>query len=174
MKTTSYLKTTILAMAIAATSSAVFAATADMVISATVESTAQATIEDLTLDLAPDGAVTAGSENARLCMYSSTGAVTIFAAGTHHTGSGSANLVNGSLEELPYHFELTGNNIYGSYNLVANGQSGYQVNVDPSSDCNAGTVAANNLFSIEFVPDNTGLISSGIYTDTVTFTVSVA
>ena len=172
MKTTSYLKTTILAMAIAGTSSSVFAATADMSISATIATTAQATIGNLTLGLSPAGVVSSGSDTASLCMYSSTGSVTVVPRGTHHTGTGSANLVNSAGVKLPYHLVVTGSGLYGSYNFVPNGQYGVQVTVDPSSDCNAATVDADNLFSIKFVPDNTGLITAGTYTDIVTFTVS--
>ena len=93
-----------------------------------------------------------------------------------HPLNNKANLTNGT-NYLPYHLELAGagvgNNVGINTVQPIGSSSAIQIqSLDPSSDCNAGTVDADNLFSIRFVPDNTGLITAGTYADTVTFTVS--
>jgi hypothetical protein len=181
MKTTSYLKTTILAMAIAGTSSAVFAdLDTGFSINATVSNISQVNVaNDLTLTVDPaEGGSFEGTSSTDVCFYSSTGGVTATFTGLNESQLKSATSTDSA---IPYTLKLT----HVATGAVFGGDSGFSVNttghnetlsdLSVTSDCHAGTVDEANNFNLEFVMGdltNDKPKAASDYTDTVSITVA--
>ena len=151
MKTTSNVKAMILAIAMTATSSAVFALDGTLNIIATVSGVAQAKVtselSDIVINPAGTGSITSGTTAADVCFYSSTGAATAtFAGNSYLIGAVHRNQIpyklqlkkGASSEGIPFAPSLT-----SAVTRVLTG-------LDTSSDCSATTIATGNSYTLNF------------------------
>jgi len=174
MKTTSYLKTTILAMAIAGTSSAVFAATSDTLsISALVANVAAVKFGPaLSFGIEPNGSggsSLTGTTATTMCVYSSTGTANVVITTTN-----LGNLVgSASGQKIPYILTNSTRSKFKDLNASPTWTEQY-ANLNTASDCSSSTVATENANTLEFSIASTlsFIPKADTYVDTVNVAVT--